>query len=204
SSGVFKYHRWIERAMEANMPYDQFARELLSASGSTLEHPIANFYRTSTDTQDTVESVSQIFLGARLQCAKCHNHPFERWTQDNYYGMAAFFNRVQKKKTQRTDEMFVYLARAGEVTQPRTQKQMKPWLPLSGAVEPPVDDDRRNIFAAWLTQPSNPFFAKVEANRLWSQVLGRGLVEPSDDFRESNPPSNAPLLEALAKDFSAH
>ena len=101
SSGVFKYHRWLERAFETNMPYDQFARELLTASGSTLDNPAANFYRTATDTQDSVESISQVFLGARLQCAKCHNHPFERWTQDNYYGMAAFFNRVQRKKSPR-------------------------------------------------------------------------------------------------------
>ncbi|HEX5103626.1 MAG TPA: DUF1549 domain-containing protein, partial [Pirellulaceae bacterium] len=102
--GAFKYHRWVQRAFESNMPYDQFAHELLAATGSTLNNPAANFYRTATDTQDCVESISQIFLGARLQCAKCHNHPFEKWTQDNYYGMAAFFNRVQRKKSPRADE----------------------------------------------------------------------------------------------------
>jgi hypothetical protein len=202
-SGAFKYHRWVQRAFETNMPYDQFARELLSASGSTLENPAANFYRTATDTQDCVESISQIFLGARLQCAKCHNHPFERWTQDNYYGMAAFFNRVQRKKSPRADEMFIYMSAAGEVTQPRTGKQMKPWLPGQGEIEPPAGD-RRDPFVGWLTSKDNMLFAKVEANRLWSFVMGRGIVDPPDDFRDSNPPSNAALLDALAKDFAAH
>ncbi len=204
ASGVFKYHRWLERALEANMPYDQFARELLSASGSTLDQPTANFYRASTDTQDTVESVSQLFLGARLQCAKCHNHPFERWTQDNYFGLAAFFNRVQRKKSPRGDELLIYLAHSGEVTQPRTGKQMKPWLPGKGEIEAPAESDRRQPFIDWLTSKDNSLFAKVEANRTWSFVMGRGIVDPPDDFRDSNPPSNAALLDALAQDFASH
>jgi Protein of unknown function (DUF1549)/Protein of unknown function (DUF1553) len=204
TSGVFKYHRWLERALEANMPYDQFARELLSSSASTLDQPTANFYRTSTDTQDTVESISQLFLGARLQCAKCHNHPFERWTQDNYFGLAAFFNRVQRKKSPRGDELLIYLAHSGEVTQPRTGKQMKPWLPGKGEIDAPATSDRRQPFIDWLTSKDNHLFARVEANRLWSFVMGRGIVDPPDDFRDSNPPSNAALLDALAKDFIEH
>jgi hypothetical protein len=204
NSGVFKYHRWVERAFESNLPYDQFARELISASGSTLDNPAANFYRTSTDTQDSVESISQVFLGARLQCAKCHNHPFERWTQDNYYGMAAFFNRVQRKKSPRGDELLIYVATSGEVTQPRTGKQMKPWLPGQGEIDPPAGSDRRGPFVDWLTSKENLLFAKVEANRLWSFVLGRGIVDPPDDFRDSNPPSNAALLDALTRDFIDH
>jgi hypothetical protein len=202
--GAFKYHRWVQRGFETNKPYDQFARELLAATGSTLDNPAANFYRTATDTQDCVESISQIFLGARLQCAKCHNHPFERWTQDNYYGMAAFFNRVQRKKSPRADEMFIFMTGAGEVTQPRTGKQMKPWLPGQGDIDPPASGDRRDPFVTWLTSKDNKLFAKVEANRLWSFVLGRGIVDPPDDFRDSNPPSNAALLDALAKDFAEH
>ena len=149
--GVYKYYRWLERALRDNMPYDQFARELLTATGSTMNNPPANFYRTASDTNDCVETISQIFLGARLQCAKCHNHPFERWTQDNYYGMAAFFNRVQRKKTTRADELFVWTASSGEVTQPRTGKQMKPWLPQVGDVEEDTGNDRRLTFASWLT-----------------------------------------------------
>lgn len=202
--GVYKYHRWVERAFATNMPYDQFARELLTSIGSTMENAPANFYRTAADPNDCVETISQIFLGARLQCAKCHNHPFERWTQDNYYGMAAFFNRVQRKKTARPDEMVVYVSHSGEVTQPRTGKQMKPWLPNQGDVENPAVDDRRTLFADWLTRPDNAFFARIEVNRLWGQLLGRGIVEPIDDFRDSNPPSNAALLDALAKDFVDH
>src|SRR5262249_41520948 len=170
NSGVFKYHRWLERAIENNLPYDQLARELVSARGSTRENPTANFYRTAADTQDCVESISQIFLGARLQCAKCHNHPFERWTQDNYYGMASFFNRVQRKKSPRGDEMLIYLAHSGEVTQPRTGKQMKPWLPGRGEIEAPAMADRRQPFVEWLTAKDNTLFAKVEANRIWSFV----------------------------------
>ncbi|HTN77949.1 MAG TPA: DUF1549 domain-containing protein [Pirellulaceae bacterium] len=202
--GVHKYHRWVEQAFAKNMPYDEFSRELLTAAGSTLNNPPANFYRTSADANECVENISQVFLGARLQCAKCHNHPFERWTQDNYYGMAAFFNRVQRKKTPVPGELIVWMARGGEVTQPRTGQQMKPWLPLTGSIDAPGEDDRRPAFATWLTTPENPFFGKVEVNRLWSHLLGRGLVEPIDDFRESNPPANAALLSALAKDFADH
>lgn len=202
--GVYKYHRWVERAVASNMPYDEFARQLLTAAGSTHANPPANFYRTATDANDCVETISQVFLGARLQCAKCHNHPFERWTQDNYYGMAAFFNRVQRKQTPKPDEMFIWASQSGEVTQPRTGQQMKPWLPVQGDVENAQVEDRRILFADWLTQKDNPFFGKIEANRIWSHLLGRGIVDPPDDFRDSNPPSNAALLGALAKDFAEH
>ncbi len=202
--GVHKYHRWVLRAIEQNMPYDQFARELLTASGSTLANPPANFYRTTADANDAVETISQVFLGSRLQCAKCHNHPFERWTQDNYYGMAAVFNRVQKKKTKRPNELVVWSAPAGEVTQPRTGKQMTPWAPGVGGLAPAAGADRRGPFAAWLTAKDNPFFARVEVNRIWAQFFGRGLVDPIDDFRDSNPAANFALLDALAKDFVEH
>ena len=199
--GVYKYHRWVEAAIRSNMPYDEFAKELLSASGSTLANPAANFYRTSTDMNECVETVSQVFLGARLQCAKCHNHPFERWTQDNYYGLGAFFNRLQRKTSQRPGEMFVWTAATGEVTQPRTGEVMKPWLPQVGSIESKGDEDRRTAFVTWLVDVKNPYFAKIEANRIWSHLFSRGIVDPIDDFRDSNPPSNESLLEALAKDF---
>ena len=202
--GVHKYHRWIERAVSTNMPYNEFAQHLLTASGSTLENPPANFFRTAKDMNDCVETISQIFLGARLQCAKCHNHPFERWTQDNYYGMGAFFNRVQRKKTRRTDELFVWSAPSGDVTQPRTGKKMNPWVPVVGNLDELNDIDRRTSFADWLTSKNNPYFARIEVNRIWSHLLGKGIVDPVDDFRESNPPSNAPLLDALADDFIEH
>jgi len=199
---VYKYHRWLENAWRDNVPYDRFARELLLSEGSTLARPTANFYKTTTDANDCVETVSQVFLGSRVQCAKCHNHPFEKWTQDNYYGLAAFFNRVQRKKSLRPDEMFIFTAKSGEVTQPRTQKQMKPWLPAKGEIDVAADLDRRAPFVDWLVAKDNPFFARVETNRLWSQLLGRGLVDPVDDFRDSNPASNAALLDRLAKEFA--
>ncbi len=200
-AGVYKYHRWVEEALRSNLPYDQFVRELLGASGSTLANPPANFYRTAKDVNECVETVSQVFMGARIQCAKCHNHPFERWTQDNYYGLGAFFNRVQRRSTQRPDEMFIWTAETGEVSNPRTGNQMKPWLPLQGELELDELQDRRDALVQWLVQPTNPFLARIEVNRIWSQFFSRGIVEPVDDFRDSNPPSNQPLLDALAADF---
>ncbi|MEQ1825650.1 MAG: DUF1549 domain-containing protein, partial [Pirellula sp.] len=202
--GVFKYHRWIEDSIRNNMPYDEFARQLLLSNGSTLANPTANFYRTASDVNECVESISQVFMGARLQCAKCHNHPFERWTQDNYYGLAAFFNRIERRKTQRPGEMFVWSASSGDVVQPRTGKTMNPWLPLIGTIDAPTESDRRGEFVRWLTGPSNRYFARIEANRIWSQFFARGIVDPIDDFRESNPPANEPLLDALAKEFIDH
>ncbi len=199
--GVYKYHRWIENSLHENMPYDEFARQLITGTGSTLANPPANFYRTSTDMNECVETISQVFLGARLQCAKCHNHPFERWTQDNYYGLGAFFNRVQRRKTSRPGETFVYISDAGDVVQPRTGQVMVPWLPQLGSVESPEDADRRAIFVNWLVDPGNPYFARIEANRIWSHLFAKGIVDPIDDFRDSNPPSNSALLDALAKDF---
>jgi hypothetical protein len=200
--GVYKYHRWVEDALRSNMPYDQFAQQLLTASGSTLANPPANFYRTATDMNECVETISQVFLGARLQCAKCHNHPFERWTQDNYYGLGAFFNRVQRRKTQRPGEMFVWTAATGEVTQPRTGQKMKPWLPRVGSMDVDDNQDRRDAFAEWLVDAGNPYFSRIEANRIWSQLFSRGIVDPIDDFRDSNPPVNRPLLDALAAEFT--
>jgi hypothetical protein len=200
--GVHKFYQWIVRAYERNMPYHQFVRELLLSQGSTFTNPAANYFRTAADVNDCTETTAQVFLGVRMQCAKCHNHPFERWTQDNYYGLAAFFNRVQRKPAARKDELVVWVARGGEVTQPRTGKKMKPWLPLVGEAPDKGEDDRREMLVEWLARPDNPFFARVEANRIWSHVMGRGIVEPIDDFRDSNPPANAPLLDALAADFA--
>jgi hypothetical protein len=199
--GVHKYHRWVEQSIRDNMPYDEFARQLITASGSTLANPPANFYRTSTNMNESVETISQVFLGLRLQCAKCHNHPFERWTQDNYYGLGAFFHRVKRRNTPRPGETFVYSVETGEVTQPRTGQTMQPWLPKIGVVESNTGQDRRLKFAEWLVEAQNPYFARIEANRIWSHFFARGIVDPIDDFRESNPPVNEPLLDALAKDF---
>lgn len=199
--GVYKYHRWVEEAFRSNMPYDQFARAILAAEGSTLANPPANFYRAASTVNDCVETVSQVFLGARLQCAKCHNHPFEKWTQDNYYGLAAFFEPLQRRATQRPGEMFIYTAAGSGVIQPRTGERMLPWLPGEGSLSVPEGEDGREQLVEWLVGPENPFFARIEANRIWSGCFARGIIDPIDDFRDSNPPSNGPLLDALTEAF---
>ena len=198
---VFKFSQWLQAAVSHNMPYDQFARELLTASGSTITSPAGNYYRTASETLDAMESTAQLFMGTRIQCAKCHNHPFERWTQSNYYGLASFFNRIERQKTDQPEEVILWSRSSGEVHHPADGRVMKPWVPVTGDLEIANTADRRAALAQWLTSPDNPFFARVEVNRIWAQVMGRGIVEPFDDFRDSNPPANAPLLDALAQDF---
>jgi hypothetical protein len=199
---VFKYSRWLEGSVGSGMPYDEFARQLITASGSSVENPAANYYRTAGDTLDAMETTAQLFLGTRIQCAKCHNHPFERWTQSDYYGLAAFFNRLERRKTQDADEVIMRIAPAGEVKHPSDGRVMQPAVPV-GSIEG-THRDRRQAFARWLTSKDNPYFARVEVNRIWATLLGRGIVEPFDDFRDSNPASNAPLLDTLAEDFVKH
>jgi hypothetical protein len=203
-AGVHKFRRWVYEGLRQDKPMDQFARELLTASGSVFENPAANYWRASRDPQDATETTAQLFLGVRIQCAKCHNHPFERWTQDNYYGIAAAFTRIGRKNAVDAEEEVIFTQPAGEVTQPRTGKQMKVHLLLQGDVDVAADQDRRAVFAEWLTKPENPFFAKSLVNRMWGHLLGRGIVEPVDDFRDSNPPSNDRLLNELAQQFVAH
>ena len=205
---VHMFARWIRDQIAADRPLDEFVSDMITATGNTIAHGPTNLYTTlvkgtAIEPKPLAADISQLFLGVRIQCAECHNHPFERWTQDNYYGMAAFFNRVQRKKTTRADELFVWTASTGEVTQPRTGKQMRPWLPQVGDVEKETGNDRRQIFASWLTGKDNPYFGKIEVNRIWSHLLGRGIVDPPDDFRDTNPPTNAELLDALAKDFAS-
>lgn len=203
-AGVHKFHQWLVDAFEQNMPLDQFARELLTAEGSTYDHPAANYYRGCDTPIDAAETTAQLFLGSRIQCAKCHNHPFENWTQDNFYGLTAFFSRVSRKPGTRLEEEIVYVARAGEAHQPRTGQTMKPWVPGGGDSVGADSADRRRNFAQWLTAPENPFFARVAVNRIWAEVMGQGIVDPVDDFRQSNPPSIPALLDRLADDFVQH
>ena len=200
--GTQKFRRWVYDSIRTDKPFDQFARELLTASGSVFENPAANYWRASRDPNDAVETTAQLFLGIRIQCAKCHNHPFERWSQDNYYGIAAAFTRIARQKGDTAEEEIIYPMATGEITQPRTGKQMKVHLLLKGDVEDAAGQDRREVFANWLTSPENPFFARSAVNRIWGHLLGRGIVEPVDDFRDSNPPSNAKLLDELASQFA--
>lgn len=201
--GTHVFQRWIRTSIERNKPLDQFVRELLTAEGSTFKNPAANYYRISRDPENSVETTAQLFLGVRIQCAKCHNHPFERWTQDDYYGFAAFFSRVKQKKGNLPDEEVIYAVSDGEVRQPRTGAVMKPKALGGPVLEPDAQaPDRRDKLAAWLTSPDNPFFAKSLLNRIWYHVLGRGIVEPVDDFRDSNPASNDELLDELSSRFA--
>lgn len=202
-TGVYKYHRWIERSLAENMPYDRFAREILLASGNTLRQPPASFYRAAADNNETIEQVMQVFCGARLQCAKCHNHPFERWTQDQYFGLGAFFARVQKKAIPNSEEVVVRLAETSDWRSPRSGKSAA-WLPGQESVAMVAGTDPRGPFVDWLARPENPYFARVEVNRIWGFLFGEGLIEPIDDVRDTNPPANATLLDALAADFAAH
>lgn len=202
--GVHKFLRWIYAGVLNDQPLDEFARELLTARGSVFENPAANYWRASRDPTDAVETTAQLFLGIRIQCAKCHNHPFERWSQDNYYGVAAAFARVGRKNGSSPEEEIIFAQPGGEVTQPRTGRTMPVHLLLEGDVDVPAGSDRREVFTDWLTKSDNPFFAKATSNRIWGHLMGRGIVEPVDDFRDSNPPSNAPLLEELARQFVEH
>ncbi|MFN9719373.1 MAG: DUF1549 domain-containing protein [Planctomycetota bacterium] len=200
-SGVHKFRRWLYDAVKNDMPLDQFARELLTATGTTQQNAPAAYWKASRDEIDATETTAQLFMGIRIQCAKCHNHPFEKWTQDDYYGTAAAFTRVGRKETGLPDDEMIFVKAGGEVTQPRTGKQMKVRLLLEGDVDVPADQDRRVVFANWLTNNSNPFFAKSLSNRIWGHIVGKGIVDPVDDFRDSNPPSNPELLNYLADEL---
>ncbi|RMG38870.1 MAG: DUF1553 domain-containing protein [Planctomycetota bacterium] len=201
TAGLYKFYQWLYESMLHDRPFDRMAFEMLTAQGSVLENPPAGYWRISRDPTDATETTAQLFLGIRIQCAKCHNHPFERWTQDNYYGIAAAFARVARKPGPLPEDEIIFAARSGEITQPRTGKTMKVHLLLKGDVDVPPDVDRRRVFAEWLTAPDNPFFARSVVNRIWGHLLGRGIVDPVDDFRDSNPPSNEELLAALTKAF---
>jgi len=202
--GARKFHAWIRDSFAAKKPMDQFVREVITASGPTSATPTANFYRGLRDPQELTEGIAQLFMGVRMLCAKCHNHPFERWTQNEYYSLAAFFAQVRQRNGPTREEETVWLDPKGEVQHLRTGKTMRPKFLGDAYPEIGPGTDRRAALAEWLTRKDNPFFAKALANRVWSQLLGRGIVEPIDDFRDSNPPVNAELLDALAADLAEH
>lgn len=205
-TGVHKFNAWLTAAMRDNVPYDRLASRLLTAEGSTFTNPPAGFYRAAADARDCAETVSQLFLGVRIQCARCHNHPFDRWSQDNYYGIGAIFTRIQRQSIEDSGEVLVSLDRHSELTNPRTKIASIPWVPAGdGAAETgfatEANQDRRLQFARWLTSADNPYFARVAVNRIWADLFGRGIVEPPDDFRADNPPAHPELLDALADAF---
>jgi hypothetical protein len=203
--GAFAFHEWVRTSIDQNKPYDQFVRELLTASGRVGEHAPVAWYRQVNQPHEQVEDVAQLFLGVRIQCARCHHHPFEKWSQDDYYGLAAFFSRVEKKGARnplQADEYRVYHKRGtAQATNPTTGKALPPTALGAEPLTLSPDQDPRTALAGWMTGPDNPFFARSLVNRYWKHFFGRGLVEPEDDIRDTNPPANPALLEALAGQF---
>lgn len=204
--GTHAMSLWLKEAFYHDMPYDEFAREILTASGTPEINPPVVWYRSVQSREDNVDNVSQLFLGTRIQCARCHHHPFEKWSQDDYYSMAAFFSRIGKKNQglssagQPIEAIFV--ARSGSVQHPKTG-QAVPARGLDGdPLDIPPGADPREALVDWMTDKDNPFFARALVNRLWGHFFSRGIVEPIDDMRVTNPPSNPQLLDALAKDFA--
>lgn len=198
--GVWLFQQWIHQSIAQNRPYDQFVRDLITATGSTYQNPAANYFRVSREYTTAVENTTQLFLGVRFSCNKCHDHPFEKWTQNQYYQLGAFFSDVQVKQGQLPGDEVVYANYAETpVKHPRTLAVVEPSVPFG---EASMDaEDKRHILADWLTSKENPMFARAGVNRLWSYFMGRGIIEPVDDIRTSNPPSNPELLDALTKDF---
>ena len=204
-AGTSLFSGWIRDSIAANKPYDRFVSEILAASGSQNENPPAIWYRTVRKSPEYVESVAQAFLGMRIQCAQCHHHPTERWSQGDYFGLASVFARVGRKggfadAEVPTDEI-IYLKETGEVRHPRTGELLKPRAPGAEVFKLAPQDDPRRAFAGWMTDSANPYFARTMVNRLWAHFLGRGIIHPIDDARSTNPPSNPELLDALAQDF---
>lgn len=203
--GVHSFHRYLVDLFRNDRPFDQFARETLTGLGNTLHRPAANFHRVARTPEDAAEAMAQLFLGVRIQCAKCHNHPFEAITQDDYYGLAAYFARVKFKGQQfGLDDEIVYLDRRGEMRHPTRNVNVAPAAFGEPAGELGPEDDRRHVLADWLIRPDNPYFARASVNRIWFHLFKQGIVDPVDDFRATNPPSNRELLDALAGDFVAN
>ena len=202
--GMWALHNWIRESLRNNKPVSEMTYELLTATGSTYSNGPANYYRVARSPEDLAETTAQLFLGVRLQCARCHHHPFEKYSQTDYYGMAAFFARVRTKGNQEFG-LFgggqdVYVSNGGEVRHPK-KGQVVPPVPLdSDPLE--TSFDRRRALASWMVGKENVLFARNFVNRFWGYFMGRGLVDPIDDMRDTNPPTNPELLQALAEDFT--
>jgi hypothetical protein len=197
------YYRWFRDQVRKNVPYDEMVRSLLVSLGRHDFEGISNFYFISREIEpeESAVNVSQLLLGVQIECARCHNHPFEKWSQNDFYGFAAFFPRVGRKDMYLNNHNATYLKDAGEVIQPKTKKVMQPKY-LDGPYETEAQgEDVRYKLAAWVTSPRNQFFARATVNRFWKFYMGRGLVEPVDDFRVTNPSTDGALLDALAADF---
>ncbi|HET6881526.1 MAG TPA: DUF1549 and DUF1553 domain-containing protein [Pirellulales bacterium] len=204
--GNFAFHAWVRDSLLANKPYDQFVRELLAATGSVSGNPPVAWYGRVTEPKQQVEDVAQLFLGVRVQCAQCHHHPFERWSQDDYYSLTAFFTRIGRKPENnsgaaRGEVMIFHRRGMAEATNIKTGESLKPAALGDPMLAIAPDEDPRLRLADWMSSKQNPFFAKALVNRYWKHFFGRGLVEPEDDLRDTNPPTNPALLAALEQHF---
>lgn len=200
--GAYNYYRWIRRSFAENKPYDQFVRELLTAEGTLAEAPAGHLYEVVKDAGQLSSTLSQVLLGVRIECAQCHHHPFDRWSQSDYYGMQAFFTQVGFKQSPQGPLLGAF---GNPVTRhPRTGEEI--YAHPLGTENPSSspEGDRRRLLAAWMTSPQNPWLARNLVNRVWAHMLGRGLIEPVDDVRSTNPPTNPELLEELSRHFVEH
>jgi hypothetical protein len=200
---MFLYSNWLTNQISSNVPLDKMVQNLLSANGGTFTNPATNYYQIERDTLKTAENVAQVFMGIRTQCAQCHNHPFDRWTMDDYYSFAAFFAQIGRKQGQDYRETIVFNSGGGEVAHPVGGRAMPPKF-LGGAAPDVAGKDRREVLVKWLASPENPFFATSVANRVWAHFFGVGIVEPIDDIRVSNPASNPELFEALGAKLTSY
>ena len=194
------YFNWLKDRLSKYEPVNEIVREIVSASGGTFVNPPANFYAEETDSLKLAENCAQSFLGIRVQCAQCHNHPFDQWTMNDYRGFVGFFTQVGRKKAEDPRETIVYNSGDGESKHPITNQPVAPHF-LGGSTPDVAGKDRRQVLADWLASPDNPWFAKHFANIIWAQYFGRGIVEPVDDVRVSNPPANSELIDALGRKF---
>jgi hypothetical protein len=203
---AYAFHEWLKDMIGRNRPYDEFVRGIVAAAGEWQEAPAVNWYWQMRDDQlhQPVADTAQLFLGLRLQCAKCHHHPYERWSQDDYYGLAGFFARLGRKSFGEPPPYYAERRRTTGEVNPRTGKPIEPKLLDGPVLDIPPEEDPRHRLVDWMARPDNPFFARALCNRMWGHLLGRGLVDPVDDMRETNPPSNPELLDALAQDFIKH
>ena len=200
--GTFAFHAWIRDSLANNKPYDQFAREILAASGDIGENPPVAWYRQVKTAQNQLEDTAQLFLGLRLQCAQCHHHPYEKWSQADYYSFGAFFSQVSRKPSTQPGEELIFAKRsAPTMANKKNNAALKPAGLGEKPLDIPADEDARQSLADWLSKKDNTFFAHSLVNRYWKHFFNRGLVEPEDDMRETNPPVNPELLDALAKSF---
>ncbi len=197
------YYNWLSQQVASNVPLDKMVQGLLGANGGTFKVPATNYFQNETDTLKVSENVAQVFMGMRIQCAQCHNHPFDRWTQDDYYGFAAFFSQIGRKGGEDYRETIIFNAGGGDVRHPIDGRVMAPTF-LGGGPADTAGKDRREILAKWLASPQNPYFASNFANRVWHHFFGIGIIEPIDDVRISNPASNPELLLELANKFTSY